>query len=143
MPALKLDAALIHFDRADRRGVCQIKGPDIYMDDWMARAAAKTYVSCEEIVESDYFADEDEARFVFWERTMTSAVIPVAGGAHPTSCSPLYGFDVPHFKEYNAFAKEGGFAAYFDKYINGRSEEDYQQAVGGLDAIRKLALPVY
>ncbi|NKI17706.1 CoA transferase subunit A [Spongiibacter sp. KMU-166] len=143
MPALKLDAALIHVDRADRRGVCQIKGPDIYMDDWMARAAAKTYVSCEEIVESDYFADEDEARFVFWERTMTSAVIPVAGGAHPTSCSPLYGFDVPHFKEYNAFAKEGGFAAYFDKYINGRSEEDYQQAVGGLDAIRKLALPVY
>ena len=143
MPALKLDAALIHVDRADRRGVCQVKGPDIYMDDWMARAAAKTYVSCEEIVESDYFADEDEARFVFWERTMTSAVIPVAGGAHPTSCSPLYGFDVPHFKEYNAFAKEGGFAAYFDKYINGRSEEDYQQAVGGLDAIRKLALPVY
>lgn len=143
MPALKLDAALIHVDRADRRGVCQIKGPDIYMDDWMARAAAKTYVSCEEIVESDYFADEDEARFVFWERTMTSAVIPVAGGAHPTSCNPLYGFDVPHFKEYNAFAKEGGFAAYFDKYINGRSEEDYQQAVGGLDAIRKLALPVY
>ncbi|MDX1504760.1 MAG: CoA-transferase, partial [Spongiibacter sp.] len=143
MPALKLDAALIHVDRADRRGVCQIKGPDIYMDDWMARAAAKTYVSCEEIVESDYFADEDEARFVFWERTMTSAVIPVAGGAHPTSCSPLYGFDVPHFKEYNAFAKEGGFAAYFDKYINGRSEEDYQQAVGGLGAIRKLALPVY
>lgn len=143
MPALKLDAALIHVDRADRRGVCQIKGPDIYMDDWMARAAAKTYVSCEEIVESDYFADEDEARFVFWERTMTSAVIPVAGGAHPTSCNPLYGFDVPHFKEYNAFAKEGGFAAYFDKYINGRSEEGYQQAVGGLDAIRKLALPVY
>jgi len=33
MPALNLDAALIHVDRADARGVCQIKGPDHYMDD--------------------------------------------------------------------------------------------------------------
>jgi len=143
MPALKLDAALIHVDRADRRGVCQIKGPDIYMDDWMARAADKTFVSCEELVDTDYFAEGDEARYVFWERTMTSAVIPVAGGAHPSSCAPLYGFDVPHFQEYNSSAKEGGFEAYFDKYIKGRSEAEYQDAVGGLDAIRQLPMPVY
>ena len=77
MPALKLDAALIHVDRADRRGVCQIKGPDIYMDDWMARAADKTFVSCEELVDTDYFAEGDEARYVFWERTMTLALTPV------------------------------------------------------------------
>ncbi|MBM7424305.1 CoA transferase subunit A [Spongiibacter marinus] len=143
MPALKLDAALLHVDRADRRGVCQIKGPDVYMDEWMARAADKTIVSCEELVDTEYFAQGDEARYVFWERTMTSAVIPVAGGAHPTSCTPEYGFDVPHFQEYNASAKEGGFEAYFDKYIKGRSEAEYQQAVGGIDAIRQLPLPVY
>ena len=56
---------------------------------------------------------------------------------------PEYGFDVPHFQEYNASAKEGGFEAYFDKYIKGRSEAEYQQAVGGIDAIRQLPLPVY
>lgn len=143
MPALKLDAALIHADRADRRGVCQIKSPDIYMDDWMARAASKTYVSCEELVDSEYFAEGDEARYVFWERTMTSAVIPVPGGAHPTSCAPHYGFDVPHFQDYNGSAKEGGFSAYFAKYIEGRSESEYQQTVGGLAAIRSLPLPTY
>lgn len=143
MPALKLDASLIHVDRADQRGVCQIKGPDHYMDDWFARAADKTYVSCDEIVDSSYFADEAEARFVFWERSMTTGVVHIPGGAHPSSCTPLYGFDVPHFKEYNASAKEGGFAAYADKYINGVSEEQYQQLVGGLDAIQKLPLPVY
>ncbi len=143
MPALKLDAALIHVDRANNRGVCQIKGPDHYMDDWFARAAQSTYVSCDELVDTDYFAQGDEARYVFWERSITTGVVHIPGGAHPSSCNPLYGFDVPHFKEYNASAKDGGFAAYADKYINGVSEEQYQQLVGGLDAIQKLPLPVY
>ncbi|WP_317889703.1 CoA transferase subunit A [Spongiibacter pelagi] len=143
MPALKLDVALIHADRADRRGVCQIKGPDLYMDDWMARAADTTIVSCEELVDSETFTDENEARFVFWERTQTQAVIEVPGGAHPSSCTPLYGFDIPHFQAYNASAKEGGFAAYFENYIQGKTEQEYQAAVGGLDAIRALPLPVY
>jgi len=143
MPALKLDAALIHVDRADQRGVCQIKGPDIYMDDWMARAADLSIVSCDELVDTEYFAQGDEARYVFWERTMTGKVVHVPGGAHPTSCNPLYGFDVPHFQEYNASAKEGGFDSYYSKYIQGRSEAEYQSEVGGLDAIRALPLPQY
>lgn len=143
MPALKLDVSLIHVDRADERGVCQIKGPDHYMDDWFARAAKNTIVSCDELVDTAFFQQGDEARSVFWERSQTSVVVPVAGGAHPTSCNPLYGFDMAHFKEYNASAKDGGFAAYFDKYIAGKTEADYQQAVGGLDAIQALPLPVY
>ncbi len=143
MPALKLDAALIHTNKADVRGVCQITSPDHYMDDWFARAADKTFVSTEEIVESEFFADEAQARFVFWERSQTTAVIHVPGGAHPSSCAPDYGFDVPHFKEYNASAKEGGFEAYAGKYISGKSEADYQQAVGGVDAIKALPLPTY
>lgn len=143
MPALKLDAALIHADRADVRGVCQIKGPDMYMDEEMARAATKTFVTVDEIVDTDFFAQGDEARYVFWERSMTTGVVHIPGGAHPTSCTPLYGFDVPHFKEYNGFAKEDGFEAYAEKYINGKTEEEYQQLVGGLDAIKALPLPVY
>jgi len=68
MPALELDAALIHVDRADARGVCQIKGPDHYMDDVFARAARETFVSCDELVESSFFASAEEARHVYWER---------------------------------------------------------------------------
>lgn len=143
MPALKLDVSLLHVDRADERGVCQIKGPDMYMDDWFARAADKTFVTAEEIVETDFFAQGDEARYVFWERSMTTGVTHIPGGAHPSSCSPAYGFDVPHFKEYNGFAKEGGFEGYMDKYVTGKTEAEYQQAVGGLDAIQALPLPVY
>ena len=143
MPALKLDVALLHADRADVRGVCQIKGPDMYMDEQMARAADKTFVSVDEIVDTEFFAQGDEARYVFWERSMTTGVVHIPGGAHPTSCTPLYGFDVPHTKEYAASAKEGGFGAYAEKYILGKTEDEYQALVGGIDAIKALPLPVY
>jgi glutaconate CoA-transferase subunit A len=134
---------LIHADRADTRGVCQIAGPDHYMDDWFARAADKTYVSCDELVDTAFFHDPVQARMVHWERSQTTGVVPVAGGAHPTSCSPMYGFDVPHFKAYTASAKdEAGFKGYLDKHL-GASEEEYQQSVGGLDAIRAIELPTY
>lgn len=74
---------------------------------------------------------------------MTTGVIPIAGGAHPTSCSPLYGFDVPHFKAYTASAKDDeGIQGYLNKYL-GASEDDYQRNVGGLDAIRAIELPSY
>ncbi len=143
VPALKLDASLIHVDRADTRGVCQIAGPDHYMDDMFARAAENTFVSCDELVDSDFFADPGEARLVFWERAATTGVVHLPGGAHPSSCSPLYGFDVAHFKEYAGYSKdETGFAGYADKFL-GATEADYQAAVGGLDAIRQLPLPVY
>ncbi|GAB3322256.1 CoA transferase subunit A [Haliea atlantica] len=142
MPALKLDVSLIHVDRADARGVCQIGGPDHYLDDWFARAADNTIVSCDELVETSFFHDPARAREVFWERAATSAVVHIPGGAHPTSCSPLYGFDVPHFKAYAGFAKDGGLQAYLDQYL-GDSEEAYQQNVGGLDAIKAIELPTY
>lgn len=143
MPALKLDVSLLHVDRADTRGVCQIKGPDHYMDDWFARAANTTIVSCDELVEPDYFHAADEARYVFWERSQTQSVVHLPGGAHPSSCTPLYGFDVAHFNEYVGSVKNGGFAAYADKYVTGKTEADYQATVGGLDHIRGLPLPVY
>jgi glutaconate CoA-transferase subunit A len=142
MPALKLDVALLHVDRADARGVCQIAGPDHYMDDCFARAAERTFVSCDELVASSYFYDPAVARQVFWERAQTDAVVPIAGGAHPSSCNPRYGFDVAHLRAYCDFAGEGGMDAYLEHYL-GADEADYQQRVGGLDAILSLPLPVY
>ena len=44
MPALKLDAALLHVNRSDWRGNVQVFGPDVYYDEWFARAAAKAGV---------------------------------------------------------------------------------------------------
>lgn len=143
MPALPLDAALLHVDRASAQGVCQVKGPDLYMDDLFARAAKHTYVSCDELADGSVFSQGDEARFVFWERAQTTGVVHIPCGAHPSSCAPRYGFDAKHFREYVASAKEaGGWQAYFDKYIAG-SEADYLALVGGEAAVRQLPLPVF
>jgi glutaconate CoA-transferase subunit A len=112
------------------------------MDDWFARAAEKTYVSCDELVDTRFFHDPAQARLVHWERAQTTGVVQIAGGAHPTSCAPLYGFDVPHFKAYAATAKEGGVQAYLHQFL-GADEAEYQDNVGGLDAIRAIELPTY
>ena len=80
MSALRLDAALLHVDHADSRGVCQISGPDHYMDDMFARAAQRTYVSCDELVDSRYFHAPEQARLVFWERAVTTGVAHIPGG---------------------------------------------------------------
>ena len=143
MPALPLDVALLHVDRADARGVCQVKGPDLYMDDQFARAAARTFVSCDELVEPSFFEQGEEARYVGWERTQTTGVVHVPCGAHPTSCAPLYGFDVRHFKEYAASAREPtGWAQYYERYV-ACGETEYLQLVGGAAAVKQLPLPVF
>ncbi len=143
MPALPLDAALLHVDRADASGVCQVKGPDLYMDDLFARAARQTYVSCDELVEPEVFEDADEARYVAWERALTSGVVHQPCGAHPSSCAPLYGFDVAHFKQYAASAKEAdGWQKYVERYV-ACGESAYLERVGGAAAVRRLPLPVF
>ena len=47
MPALRLDAALIHLNRADAAGNGQYLGPDPYFDDLFCLAAERAYLSCE------------------------------------------------------------------------------------------------
>lgn len=144
MPALNLDVSLVHVDRADQRGVCQITGPDHYLDDLFVRAADKTIVSCDELVDTDYFhQNPEECRSVFWERSATTHVVHSELGAHPSSCNPLYGIDVGHFQEYAASAKiEDGWTQYFNDYIS-IGEQAYLDKVGGAAAVRALPLPIY
>ena len=55
----------------------------------------------------------------------------------------MYGFDVKHFKEYAASAKEeGGWQKYADRYVN-CTHDEYLERVGGLEAVHKLPLPVF
>jgi glutaconate CoA-transferase subunit A len=144
MPALDLDVSLVHVDRADARGVCQIRGPDHYMDDLFVRAAERTIVSCDELVDTAYFhANAEESRFVYWERAATSTVVHAPCGAHPSSCNPLYGIDVDHFKAYAASAREeGGWDEYVKAYVE-PGEAAYLEKIGGEAHVKSLPLPVY
>ena len=58
-------------------------------------------------------------------------------------CAPRDGFDVKHFKEYAASAKEaGGWAQYFERYV-ACGEAEYLNRVGGMAAVGQLPLPVF
>jgi glutaconate CoA-transferase subunit A len=56
VPALHLDAALVHLNRADAAGNGQFLGPDLYFDDLYCMAAERAYVSCERIVPTEELA---------------------------------------------------------------------------------------
>lgn len=143
MPALNLDAALLHVDVADRLGNTQIHGPDPYFDDLFARAADRCFVSCEEISDRLDRSHAASARSSFFERSRVSRVVHAPCGAHPTSCAPRYGWDMDHFKRYAASAaKENGWQEYVDEFLAG-DEPGYLGKVGGKARVSSLPLPVF
>ena len=143
MPALKLDAALVHVDRADRRGNGQVLGPDPYFDDLFCAAAERSFVSCEKIVDSSQFLDDACLHTLVLDRGVVSGVIEAPLGAHPTCCVPEYGIDVDHLKTYTAAAKGAeAWADYRQRFVD-VDDNAYVEAAGGGDRIRGIAAPVY
>lgn len=143
MPALKLDAAIIHVSRSDWRGNVQLLGPDTYYDEWFAKAAAKTYVSCEELVDriEDHYPQDVKANT--FERCFVSGVVEIPCGAHPSSMPPAYGWDMKTFKEYTAAAKDpGDWSAVADRFV-GADETSYLEGFGGKEAVAALPLPIF
>ena len=93
VPALTMDAALVHLNRADRRGNAQYLGPDPYFDDLYAKAAARCYVSCERLVDTADLLKEGPVQSLLISRSMVAGVVEAPGGATFTSCEPDYGRD--------------------------------------------------
>lgn len=143
MPALKLDAALIHVNRCDWRGNVQVFGPDAYYDEWFAKAAQRSFVSCEELVDRMEDHYPEDARYNIFERCFVTGVTEAPLGAHPTSMPPHYGWDMKAFKKYAAAAKEPGDWNDVSSAFVGSSEEEYLEASGGKEAVAKLPLPIF
>ncbi len=93
VPALTLDAALVHMNRADARGNGQYLGPDPYFDDLYCLAAERAYVSCERIVPTAGLLAAGPAQSLLINRAMVAGVVETPNGAHFTSCVPDYGRD--------------------------------------------------
>ena len=129
MPALRLDAALIHMNRADARGNGQYLGPDIYFDDLFCLAAEKRFMSCEKIVSTSDFQKEGSLHTMRINRTMVDGVVEAPGGAHFTECPPDYGRDEDFQREYAATAKDpDAWEAFKSAYLD-VDEAEYQAAV--------------
>ncbi|MEU6781080.1 CoA-transferase [Nonomuraea angiospora] len=91
VPALTMDVAFVHLNRADARGNAQYLGPDPYFDDLYAKTARRCYVSCERVVEN--LLKEGPVQSLLISRSMVAGVVEAPGGAGFTSCEPDYGRD--------------------------------------------------
>ena len=137
MPALPLDVALLHANRADARGDAQYLGPDWYFDDLFAMAAARTFVSCERVVERGTFLDEGPLESIRISRLWTDGVVEAPYGAHFTHCVPDYDRDETIQREYAASAKDAdAWNAFRAKWIDVPEREYRRLAQASLSESR-------
>jgi glutaconate CoA-transferase subunit A len=133
VPALPLDAALVHLNRADAAGNAQFLGDDLYFDDLFCTAAEQAYVSCERIVPTSELEAGGLTRLRV-HRWMVAGVVEAPNGAHFTSCAPDYGRDEAFQRRYAAAAKDPEQWALFAATYLGGDEASYQAAVAALSA---------
>ncbi len=129
MPALKLDVALIHLNRADMHGNATYLGPDPYFDDLFAMAADRTYLSTEQVVDTAGLTVDTPVQRLLVSRMMVSGVVETPNGAHFTTCSPDYERDERFQKAYAAAAADPEAWAAFEQRFLAGDEAAYQQAV--------------
>ncbi|TLS40908.1 CoA transferase subunit A [Streptomyces montanus] len=128
MPALRMDAALVHVNRADRLGNGQYLGPDPYFDDLFCEAADTAYVSCEQLVDTIGTTEPTKAaaapQTLLVKRHSVTGVVEAPSGAHFTSCAPDHDRD-ESFQRLYATTPWPEFA---ERFLHG-DEKDYQSAV--------------
>ncbi|MER6667185.1 CoA-transferase [Amycolatopsis japonica] len=129
VPALKLDAAFVHLNRADARGNAQYLGPDPYFDELFALAADKCYVSTEKIVETAELTEAGPVQSLLLSRMLVTGVAETPNGAHFTTAAPDYGRDERFQRHYAASAKDlDAWPEFVDRFLSG-DEAHYQKAV--------------
>ncbi|MEV6511621.1 CoA-transferase [Streptomyces sp. NPDC051642] len=124
MPALRLDAALVHVNRADRLGNGQYLGPDPYFDDLFCEAADSAYLSCERIVDTAELTKEAPPQSLLVKRLSVTGVVEAPGGAHFTACAPDHGRDEAFQRLYASTP----WAEFSERFLAG-DEQAYESAV--------------
>lgn len=129
VPALNVDVAFIHMNRADAQGNGQALGRDPYFDNLFCMAANKAFMSCEKLVSTEELVAGGPLQSLVINRMMVSGVVEAPGGAHFTECLPDYPRDEAFQREYAKTAKDDdAWNAFLAKYLE-VSETDYQKAV--------------
>jgi glutaconate CoA-transferase subunit A len=129
VPALRLDAALVHVNRADVHGNGQYLGPDPYFDDLFCEAADTAYVSCERIVETAELLKDAGPQSLLVKRAFVHGVVETPNGAHFTSCAPDHDRDETFQRSYAQAARDPeAWRAFTARFLSG-DEDAYQAAV--------------
>jgi glutaconate CoA-transferase subunit A len=129
VPALNLDVALVHLNRADEHGNATYLGPDPYFDDLFVQAATKAYVSCEQIVDTAGLTVDTPVQRLLISRMMVDGVVETPNGAHFTNCVPDYERDAAFQRAYAAAAADDETWTEFEQRFLSGDEAAYQAAV--------------
>jgi glutaconate CoA-transferase subunit A len=129
VPALNLDVALVHMNRADQHGNATYLGPDPYFDDLFVQAATTAYVSCEQIVDTAGLTVDTPVQRLLISRMMVDGVVETPNGAHFTNCVPDYERDEAFQRAYAAAAADDEAWAEFEQRFLSGDEAGYQAAV--------------
>ena len=129
VPALDLDVALVHMNRADQHGNATYLGPDPYFDDLFVQAANKAFLSCEQIIDTAGLTVNTPVQRLLISRMMVDGVVETPNGAHFTTCVPDYERDEAFQRAYAAAAADDeAWAAFEQRFLTG-DEAAYQAAV--------------
>jgi glutaconate CoA-transferase, subunit A len=130
MPAVELDAALIHMNRADAAGNGQFLGDDPYFDDLFCMAAKRRFMSCERLVATEDLASGGPRQSLRINRMMTDGVVEAPLGAHFTACDPDYGRDEAFQREYAAAAADPeAWRSFKSRWLDLPSHDEYRKAI--------------
>ncbi|WP_246142540.1 CoA transferase subunit A [Nocardioides rubriscoriae] len=130
VPALTLDVALVHLNRADVHGNATYLGPDPYFDDLFAMAAERTYLSVEQVIDTAGLTVDTPVQRLLLSRMLVTGVVETPHGAHFTDCRPDYARDEKFQRAYAAAAggSDDDWAAFEERFLAG-DEAAYQAAV--------------
>ncbi|MCW2815728.1 MAG: CoA-transferase [Nocardioides sp.] len=130
VPALTLDVALVHLNRADKHGNATYLGPDPYFDDLFAMAAERTYLSVEQVVDTAGLTVDTPVQRLLLSRMLVTGVVETPNGAHFTDCRPDYARDEKFQRAYAAAAggSDDDWTAFEQRFLSG-DEAAYQAAV--------------
>ncbi len=111
--AVRPDVAFLHVQRADRFGNAEITGPQ-YEDQIIARAAKKLVVTCEELVDDDYFGAHRKADL---SGALVSHVALAPGCSTPGCCDGYYDVDAEAMRAFKELRTREELLRYLEKEV--------------------------
>jgi len=130
VPAIELDAAVVHVNRADAAGNAQILDDDPFFDQLFLGAARERFITAEEIVPTHALATGGDVRSLDVGRHLVDGVAHAPGGSHPTACAPDRPRDLAFLTAYADSAGDGdGWARWRREWLDGVDEAGYQRKV--------------
>jgi glutaconate CoA-transferase subunit A len=123
------DVAVVHVQRADRRGNAQAWG-NLGVSQEALGAAGTVIVVAEELVDSEVIRSRPELTLL--PGALVTAVVHEPGGSHPAPLQGFHAHDADAYRDYaRASASEEGFQAWLERWVLGVGDRSgYLAAMG-------------